>query len=123
MGSINWKQGDSFIADEAGMMVADPDGTLTMIVNGAAVKAKLLDMTGWQVKSQVRRKDTDELVCELDFSWTNQVAGAYRLQAKDTTAWPLTQLAWDVQYTDPDGYVTSSETQYIRCTKDQTRAV
>lgn len=118
---IEWKRGDSFRVDELGMLVEDANGALTMEVNGAQIKASPLDMTGWGVASQIRRKDTDELVADLEFSWTDQATGKYSLQVKDTTGWPLGMLAWDVQFTDPDGFVTSSETKFIRITKDQTR--
>jgi hypothetical protein len=119
---VDWKRGDSFRVDELGMLIEDANGALTMEVNGAQVKASPLDMTGWTVASQMRRKDTDELVADLDFSWTDQATGKYSLQAKDTTKWPVTTLAWDVQFTDPSGFVTSSETKYFRIIKDQTRA-
>ena len=119
---IEWKRGDSFRVDELGMLKQDDSGTLTMVVNGAQVKASPLDMTGWTVASQVRRKDTGELVADLDFAWTDQATGKYSLSAKDTTEWPVAMLAWDVQFTDPDGFVTSSETQLIRIKQDQTRA-
>lgn len=116
------KRGDSFRVDELGMLAEDADGALTMMVDGAEVRASLLDLTGWGVASQVRRKDTGELVADLEVSWKDRAAGTYSLLAKDTTAWPVTMLAWDVQFTDPDGFVTSSETKYIRIKKDQTRA-
>lgn len=118
---IEWKRGDSFKVDELGMLVEDANGALTMMVNGVQMKASPLDMTGWGVASQVRRKDTGDLVADLEMTWTDQATGKYSLQAKDTTAWPVTTLAWDVQFTDPAGFVTSSETQYIRMKKDQTR--
>jgi hypothetical protein len=122
MSTIDWKRGDSFLVEELGMLKPDPDGTLKMIVNGEEVPASALDMTGWAVASQIRRKDSDELVCDLEFAWVNQVQGSYRLQAKDTSAWPLAMLSWDVQFTNPDGFISSSETMFIRCKKDQTRA-
>lgn len=122
MKMIDWKRGDSFRVDELGMLVEDANGTLTMEVNGEQVPASVLDMTDWEVKSQMRRKDTGELVADLEHAWTDRATGKYTLQVKDTTAWPLTTLAWDVQFTDPTGFVTSSETQYIRIKQDQTRA-
>ena len=121
MEAIDWKRGDSFRVDELGMLVQDPNGTLTMIVNGVEMRASILNMTGWIVASQVRRKDNGELVADLDFAWTDQATGKYSLTKKDTTGWPLTMLVWDVQFTAPDGFVTSSETKYIRIKCDTTR--
>jgi hypothetical protein len=103
---IEWKRGDSFVVDEPGMLA---DG-------------QPLDMTGWTVESQIRRKDTGELVATMAQSWTTRGIGAFRLEVKDTTAWPLIVLAWDVQLTDPAGYVASTPTRYIRCKQDETRA-
>lgn len=122
MSVIDWKRGDSFRVDELGMLTEDADGLLTMEVNGKPVKASVLDMTGWTVASQMRRKDDGTLVADLEFAWIDRLTGKYGLQVKDTTGWPLTTLAWDVQFTDPSGFVTSSETQFIRIKQDQTRA-
>lgn len=121
MSLIDWKRGDSFRVDELGMLKEDPEGELTMDVGGKLVKASPLDMTGWEVRSQMRRKDTGALVADLVHVWTDRATGKYSLQALDTTGWPITTLAWDVQFTGPDGFVTSSETQYIRIKADQTR--
>lgn len=122
MNAIDWKRGDSFRVDELGMLTEDANGLLTMEVNGQPVKASPLNMAGWVVASQMRRKDTGELVVNLEHAWIDRAAGKYTLQAKDTTGWPVATLAWDVQFTDPSGFVTSSETQYIRIKQDQTRA-
>ena len=119
---IDHKRGDSFRVDELGMLVQDDAGTLTMIVNGVPMKARVLDMTGWAVASQLRNKQTGELVADLAHAWTDQATGKYSLTALDTTAWPVATLAWDVQFTDPDGFKTSSETRYIRIKADTTRA-
>jgi hypothetical protein len=116
------KRGDSFRVDEIGMMVQDDVGALTMIVDGVEVRASLLDLTGWGIASQLRRKDTGELVADLDVIERDRSKGQYSLQAKNTTEWPVTTLSWDVQFTSPDGFVTSSETKYVRIKKDQTRA-
>lgn len=116
------KRGDSFRVDELGMLVERADGPLTMIVDGKELRAAVLDLTGWGVASQLRRRDTGELVADLVVTWNDRTTGTYSLTALDTLAWPVTTLAWDVQFTAPDGFVTSSETKYIRIKKDQTRA-
>lgn len=138
MNTIEWKRGDSFVVNESGVLVSDPTGGKTMTVRATmrsgvlvedatgtltmSVPARLLDMTGWNVLSHIRRKDTSALVCALDLLWTNRVAGAFTLEAKDTTTWPVGLLLWDVQYTDPSGYVASTETMAIKCKADQTTA-
>jgi len=115
------KRGDSFRVDELGMLVQDDAGALTMIVDGVEVRASLLDLTAWGIASQLRRKDTGELVADLEVIERDRTKGQYSLQAKETDAWPVTTLSWDVQFTSPDGFKTSSETKYIRIKKDQTR--
>ena len=116
------KRGDSFRVDEPGTLVQDDAGELTMNVNGVQMKGRLLDMTDWQVASQLRNKQTGELVVDLEVVWADRAKGAFALIAKDTTAWPLTTLSWDVQFTDPDGFVTSTDTKHIRIKQDTTRA-
>jgi hypothetical protein len=120
---IEWKRGDSFVIDEPGMLVEDPNGTQSMTVDGVAVRASPIDMTGWTVKSHIRRKDTGALIAECVHTWTNRAYGAYRLAVMDTSAWPLRVLAWDIEFTDPNGFVGSTKTVYIQCIKDETRAV
>lgn len=105
MTTIDWKRGDSFVVDESGMLA-----------DGVA-----LDMTGWTIASQIRTQRSDTLVANLAVTWLNQDIGAYHLECVDTTAWPIGKLLWDIQFTDPDGYVTSTETVTINCIKDQTR--
>lgn len=119
---IEWKRGDSFVLVEPGTLVENASGTLTMNVNGASVPASYLDMAGWTVKSQIRNKATGELVSDMAFSWLDQSIGSYQIEVKDTSQWPLATLAQDIEFTDPIGYVSSSETIYIRCKIDQTRA-
>jgi len=119
---IDHKRGDSFRVDELGTLIQDDAGPLTIIVNDKPMKARVLDMTGWTVASQLRNKQTGELVADLVHAWTDQATGKYSLTALDTKGWPVGMLTWDVQFTAPDGFISSSETRYIRIKADTTRA-
>lgn len=119
--SLDWKRGDSFVIVEPGMLIADPAGDKTMTVDGKPVPARLLDMSGWTVQAQVRAKAGGTLVADLELVWIDRAYGSYQLQAKDTTSWPVGALLCDVQFTDPEGFIASSETLTIKLLADQTQ--
>jgi hypothetical protein len=107
---IEWKRGDSFAMTAA-----------ETLLQKAGQLSQQLNMKGWGIASQVRERATDELVCTLAMTWIDATIGSFVLEAKDTTMWPVGMLLLDVQYTNPQGYVSSSETISIRCKADQTR--
>ena len=70
-----------------------------------------IDITEWTVKSQVRKRKT--LVTELVFAAVDLANGSFTLTAEDTTEWPTGTLSSDIEYTDGDGIIRSSETYEI----------
>lgn len=76
-------------------------------------------IVGWSIRSQVRFGD--QLVATLTITATDEEAGTYRITAGDTSDWPAKQLAWDIEYTNDDGVVISTETITIDCQADVTR--
>ena len=82
-----------------------------------------LDLTGRTVRSQARR--TGALVQELTVTITDAEAGEFTLgaTATETAEWPLGRLACDIERTDADGHVESSETFTIEVTEDVTLPV
>jgi hypothetical protein len=101
--SISVKRGDTFTLDFA---LTESDGTTP------------LDMTGWTVRSQVRRRKT--LVADLVFTAIDAAAGTFRLACADTTDWPRGELQSDIEYTDLSGRVISTETYTIEVLEDVT---
>lgn len=77
-----------------------------------------VDLTNWVIESQVR--DGDTLIGELTIVPTSLPNGQFNLQSGSTSAWPVRNLFCDIQYTTPDGIVTSSETFIVSMVKDVT---
>ena len=103
MADIVHKRGDSFVRQ-----LAHFDG------------AAMLDLTGWTISSQVRTQ-TGDIVATLTVSNRNDPAGTFVLSAGATTTWPVGTLHTDIQYTRPDGFITSTQTLVIDCVADITR--
>jgi len=76
-------------------------------------------MTGWTVASQVRDGETGAQIAALTVTWTDQASGAFNLKA-ETSAWPEKKLRWDIQYTDPQGVVASTDTVILDMQADVT---
>lgn len=87
-----------------------PDGTL-------------LDLTGWQVRSQARDKDSGALVCEFACEIVDPLAQTYTQTALDTTTWPAGTLLSDVEFRSPSGFVVSTPVFAIAVAEDQTKPV
>jgi len=78
--------------------------------------------TGWTGKSQVRDKDTDELLSELSFTWADASTGKFIVQTLDTNNWPVGKdVVFDVQITSPTGVITSSKAVYFPIDRDVTK--
>lgn len=100
--TIDFKRGDTFALGAAASGTGDAG------------------LAGWSIRSQIRNGDT--LVAELDVDVTDEAGGEFTLSySGDTSAWPLRRLETDIEYTDPDGNVVSTETYYISVLKDVTR--
>ena len=77
---------------------------------------------GWAMAAQVR-DSSGNLVHTLQATWDDPVVTRVILLTSfpaPTTEWPIDSLGFDVQFTRPDGTVTSTNTLTIICTKDQT---
>lgn len=81
----------------------------------------LIDLTGWQLRSQARKKDDGALVCEFTCTLVNPITQVYRMEKQVTTDWPTEVLLADVQFTSPTGFVVSTPTFAIDVKEDQTR--
>jgi hypothetical protein len=104
-----------------------------------SIEALMQDLTGWTVRSQVRRGST--LVHELTVEdWTPAPGGSsFQLVALTpsvslpgvdmskpgvlgaTDDWPVGELLCDIEYTGPTGVIISTETFTIECVADITR--
>lgn len=106
MAVITHKRGDTF------------ELNMTLENQGIAI-----DLTGWTIASQVRAGD-DSLVDDLTVTITDAAAGQVTVSATaaETEQWPTGQLDWDIEFTDPSGAVSSSDTITVTVVKDITRA-
>ena len=89
--------------------ISNPDGTP-------------MDLTGWQVRSQAREKDTGALVCEFACA-LDPISQAYTQTALDTTGWPVGALLSDIEFRSPAGFVVSTAVFAIHVRDDQTKPV
>lgn len=102
--SLDFKRGDTFIAT-----IAVTDGETELPV----------DITDWEIKSQI--KVGYKLVAELEVDVQDAENGEYTLTFEDTTRWPLEHLHCDIQYTDSDNKILSTQTFIINCVRDITQ--
>ena len=103
--NIKFKRGDTF---RIGAAVAE----------GTPSAPK--DLTGFGVRASL--KDRTTLVADLTVDWTDRTGGTFDLvaEATATAAWPTKTLLCDIEYTDPDGTVLSTETFEVSVIADVT---
>ncbi|MDP2262683.1 MAG: hypothetical protein Q8K24_05940 [Hydrogenophaga sp.] len=101
------KRGDTF--SHAGEITVADAGT------------PVLDLTGWQGRSQVRSQLNDALIADLEFTWLDATQRLCALRCQDTSTWPLGEAEIDIQLTSPDGDVVSTGTTVFAVVKDVTR--
>jgi len=104
--SATIKRGDSF---QPAMSVLD----------GTAPKS----IAGWVIISQIRASD-DTLIATLEVFDRNDSLGTYNLRPitqYPETGWPLGVADWDIQYTDGNGRIFSTQTIKLRIEKDIAR--
>lgn len=86
-----------------------------------------VDLTGYTVRSQVRKSDPSQTIvetmtCTIDPDQaTNPGVVMIAASATQTALWPALTLAWDIEYTSAGGIVLSSETIEIVVVRDVTR--
>ncbi len=78
-----------------------------------------MDLTGWTIASMVRDADS-VLIDTLTVTVTDAAAGEYSLLVEDTSAWPVGQAYWDIQYTDDGDVIRSTETIRLNIIEDVT---
>lgn len=83
--------------------------------------ARLLDLTGWSVASQIR--DTlDHVVATLDATWLDAAQSLLTVAAPGSTAdWQPGRVYIDVQLTSPAGDVVSTPRAEFKVRGDVTR--
>ena len=79
-------------------------------------------ISAWSIRSQIRSK-AGALIADLAVSITDEAESRYQLAAVDevTQTFPVGWAAMDIEYTDPDGVVQSTETIDINIIADVTR--
>lgn len=82
--------------------------------------AVAVNITDWTIKSQIRQDTT--LIAELTVTKTNSLSGQFSLTATatQTASWTLGTSSVDIEFTDPTGYVVSSQTFTLQLVKDIT---
>jgi hypothetical protein len=78
-----------------------------------------IDITNVQIRSQVRDKYL-KLLADCVIVKTDAINCISSLTVLDTTAWPIGEVLTDVQYTLPDGRVSSTATIKINVVVDVT---
>lgn len=104
---LELKRGDTLALDCQALATAD----------GPAI-----DLTGWALRAQVRTH-AGALLAELSVTVTDATEGRYSLGAlaATTATWAPGMAIMDIEYTDPEGVVQSSETVVIHLLADVTR--
>ncbi len=72
-----------------------------------------------KLKCQIR-SSIDDLIAEVEIEETD-TPGEYKLSVESTDEWAVANKYMDIQYTDDNGEVVSSETILIPVEKDVTR--
>lgn len=80
----------------------------------------LIDLTGWTIASQAKNPATGQVVATFACAWADPVQQTFTHQALDTSAWPLSTIELDVQFTSPGGFVISTPTTTVTVIKDVT---
>jgi hypothetical protein len=106
--AFQFKRGDTFSL--SGQVDLQSEGQL------------VLDMTGWAGKSQVRTLATGTLIAELTFAWLDATQRLLSLVKANTQDWPLGVAELDIQFTNPQGDVVSTQTTAFDVVKDITYA-
>lgn len=81
------------------------------------------NITGWTIASQIRDKD-DVLVAALEVFDRHDTLGIYNLRPTvdyPETGWPVGTAYWDIQYTDTNGTIVSTQTITLRIERDVTK--
>lgn len=76
------------------------------------------DITDWVIASEIRKGN--DLVARLNVRKLDPTQGTFVLSEADTTAWPVSMLDCDIQYTQPNGQIVSTDTFQISVKKDVT---
>lgn len=105
MSNFNHKRGDTF--------------QLSCTVENEGVP---VDITNITIAAQVRRPD-DELLQDLTVTKTDATNGAFTLgaTAAETETWEVVRYQCDIELTEANGEVNSTETFTINVLKDITR--
>lgn len=103
MATINHKQGDTL------------DWVINLTEGGTAV-----DITSWNIRSQIRSGDT--LLATLTLTVVNAASGLFRLSATaaETDALASGSHSCDIEFTDENSIVFSTETFGVNILEDVT---
>jgi hypothetical protein len=79
-------------------------------------------LVGWQVRAQIRDANK-ALLKELDVVLIDELGGVFSLNATpaETELWAPVAYQCDIEFTDPFGFVISSETFRVSVIRDITR--
>jgi hypothetical protein len=104
------------------MSVTIKRGDTLEIAVSVSTNGNVQPLTGWTIKSQIRRRGGDLLrafdIVDVDLA-TGQFA--LRVDADETELWQTDLYKCDIELTDAEGFVVSSDTFNINVTSDVTR--
>lgn len=77
------------------------------------------DLTGWTILSQIRTADdANTLIADFECEWVDPVAQTFTHKCVDTKLWPEGLAQFDIQFTSPNGEVTSTDTALVTVARD-----
>lgn len=101
---IKFKQGDTYIVS---CQLTDDDD-------------QPIDITNFDIRSQVRTP-SNELIAQLEITKTDSPLGMFEMEEADTQDWPAGCQFQDIEYTDDQGIIVSTQTFKIDVQKDITQ--
>lgn len=101
---LKFKQGDTYIVS---CQLTDNDD-------------QPINITNFTIRSQVRTP-TDDLIAELTITKTDSELGMFDMEETDTQSWPVGCQFQDIEYTDGDGIIVSTQTFKIDVQQDITQ--
>jgi hypothetical protein len=104
------------------MAITHKRGDTFEVVVQFTLNGQVQDLTGWQVRSQIRSA-TKVLLKELDVVRVDDEGGIFTLNcpASETEAWEQGAYTCDIEFIDPSGFVLSSNTFSVSVIRDVTR--
>lgn len=96
-------------------------GASFLFAGQVKMNGEVYDFTGWTLRCHLRKvikissvESIGALIAEIPISWSDATIGSVTLgDNTDTSAWPITEAAIDIEATSPGGTKTITDTTKI----------